>query len=228
MQQVDARREASKAIYAACLIVAILSPVKVATAESKVPEGAVTSEAGAIVLSVSNDKGVDRAFFSTGKQVIFQVSGRRVGSEGPTLEFSTSTRLMLNLVGAPALGEDLGTVHVVQLAPGNYVLEDWRILTPSGIPPGPHGLDMDVLRPARRPPQLVFEVRAGKTHYLGNLHAQLLHEKRGVFGAMFLVGGLPEVRDRNERDLAMALEKFPSIRGPISIDLLPQGVWSTD
>ncbi len=227
-QQTATKRVGSLLFGVAFLLGGVLSPVDIATAESIGSEEDKTSEIGTIVLSVSNDKGVDRAFGSTGKQIIFQVSGRRIGSERPTLELSTSTRLMLGLAGAPSLGEDFGAVHVLQLAPGKYVLENWNILTPSGIPPGPHGLDMDVLRPARQPVPLPFQVRSGETRYLGNLHAKLVHEKKGIFGGMFLVGGQPEVRDRSERDLAIAREKSPSIQGPINIDLLPLGVWSAD
>lgn len=36
----------------------------------------------------------------------------------------------------------------------------------------------------------------------------------------------PEVRDRRERDLAMIEKKYPQFKNKISINLLPQGLWT--
>ncbi|MCP4495017.1 MAG: hypothetical protein GY820_48100 [Gammaproteobacteria bacterium] len=92
-----------------------------------------------------------------------------------------------------------GGVFAFSLPAGNYAFNDWLIFN--------GGADIT----PRKPQVAEFTVTPGSVNYLGNLNMNL-RLGENLFGLTMVFGGVPEIRDRFDRDIKIAKEKFPFLK----------------
>ena len=111
--------------------------------------------------------------------------------------------------------EDLeGQLYVLPMSAGIHQIESWRIYTGNRVS----------ITPKKDPTPLSFEVRAGQTIYIGNLHMRYFSGKN--FVGMTLVGsGWPIINNMQQRDLAIYAKRYPDVANRVTVQLLPLGSW---
>ena len=94
-----------------------------------------------------------------------------------------------------------GRVQVLSIAPGEYELEELKIVNPSGVYYTTQDLG-----------NIKFTARKNKAIYIGNLLIQLESEKLFSWSVDIFVGGSPSIHDRYERDVAIARRNVPLLQ----------------
>ena len=127
--------------------------------------------------------------------VVFSVSAQERRSDNQTMlmvfdqashrPIEPDVRIWVDSKEEPSdFSEYHGIVNAVRLPPGSYVLM-------------PGTLNATV----RSRPTFLFDVRAGETTYAGELHMSWNSQREAVF----------TIRDRHDRDIAVAREKNPAV-----------------
>ena len=96
-----------------------------------------------------------------------------------------------------------GGLHAIPLEPGTYQLTNWTIFRNNG-------LGYSHIYPAKPPPPLSFEVKAGVVTYIGDLHFQV-SKGRNLLGIPLASGGKPISKDFFARDYSTMKKKFPKL-----------------
>lgn len=92
-----------------------------------------------------------------------------------------------------------GGVFAFSLPAGEYAFNDWLIFN--------GGADIT----PRNPRIAEFSVTPGSITYLGNLNMNL-EVGENFFGLTMVFGGIPEIRDKFDRDVNIAKKKFPFLK----------------
>ncbi|MEJ8847155.1 hypothetical protein [Variovorax rhizosphaerae] len=187
------------------LLASALSACAVQVARDANPEDDPNN--GVVVFSVSHD----RESGSRAKAIVYLDEGTLSTAGSAALQSSNYP-----IPGGNDFEEVQGRLYVLSLPAGDHQFSSWVIAdsgTGQRIVPGKGA---QVLR---------FRVDGGKIKYLGNLHASVESGRGDVAGASKAVNGAIEVKDEQERDGKVLLEKYPQYAGKVGKDLLRMGPW---
>jgi hypothetical protein len=107
-----------------------------------------------------------------------------------------------------------GRLFAINMPAGKHELNGWQVSSQGAL-----------IEPRVQPTALAFDVKAGEVKYIGNLHIHM-DTGRNIFGMAVTGGGIPEIRDERERDLAAFKKRFPKLDKSITVGLLPLGFWA--
>ena len=127
-------------------------------------------------------------------------------------QLSTTRHVLGVPIGSDFPSEE-GRVHILQVAAGRHSITHWAIQGNGGF-----------ITPRIRPPTLWFEVNEADVVYIGNLHMEYIYGTN-VFGQRIIIGGVPEIRQRAEIDLAIAEKRAAGLSRKARQSLLPLGEW---
>ncbi len=164
---------------------------------------------GIVIVSASHDLSGGRA-----ARAAFYLNGGPMEEHGGLL--SSLPDIFPGIPGGSDLEDGYGKVFALSLPAGQHKITSWQITNGSGLR----------IFPREKPAPLDFHVAAGEVKYLGNLHA-ILQTGKNLFGITVVGNGYPEVRDEQERDIAVFKEKYPQLKNGIVVDLLSLGPWIT-
>lgn len=166
-----------------------------------------TADQGIVVVSVSHDlEGTRRT------SAIFYMDGG-VTNGGQMLR--SLDEAMPGMNRASEFKDSYGHLLVLALPSGRHTIDSWQITNGSGLR----------VFPRNKPTPLAFDVAPGQVTYLGNLHANLMTGKN-VFGITITGDGYPEVRNQQQRDIALFENKYPQFKDKVVVKLLPLGPWA--
>ena len=112
--------------------------------------------------------------------------------------------------------DDAGKLFALRLPAGKHRFDSWVVRGP-----------FSTMAPKEKPSPLEFEVKAGRTIYLGNLHLHLQAVWDGL-GRQVAYDASAEVRDQRDRDLEVYGLKYPQGKDAVDISLLAQGPWGAE
>lgn len=160
---------------------------------------------GVVIFSVTHDHGPTLLGRPSGSNVraYFRLRGPGFGANGFRAFSLTET---LSPIMSSVFDDAWGTLYVRELPPGHYELYDWSIVFNSGV-------SIRELSPKAPPPVMGFDVEAGHSVYLGNLHAVI--QWGTLLGLPIPVAGLATIGSRPERDLAVAYKTYPPLQGRV-------------
>lgn len=166
---------------------------------------------GVVIASVSFDRIGSRNF-----QAMFYLDEDIPGAPVPARRLEALAEHMTIRMGSQ-FKDSYGQVLAISLPAGRHTISSWRLVRSAGY----------TLSPSEKMVPLEFQVEAGKVQYIGNLHLNLA-EGNNVLGLPVIADASPEIRDRQDRDLAIIRKKYPQFAGRTEIRLLPLGTWEGD
>ena len=108
-----------------------------------------------------------------------------------------------------------GKLFVLELPAGEHSVDYWQIAN-----------GYNRWYPKSAPSPLEFMIQPGEVLYLGNFHMQIIPPKKWY---KVLDEGFPLIRDKNERDIQLFRELYPSFSARnIKLNVLHEGRWTNE
>ena len=213
-----------KQILAICLVITALAGYTTKNIPEDFSFSSETTNKGIIAVSVSHDLAAGRLKSAT-VNMAYMGEGLTIWEQLfiPTQISSRSridTTTGIGLLRRSDFKDSYGRLLVLALPPGRYAIKYWHFTG---------DIDEESLYTRGGTP-LEFDVVPGQVTYLGNLHAHMQVGKiSGVASLACLtcpVAGFLEVRDQQQRDIAMLEKKYPQFKGKVVNNPLPLGPWT--
>jgi hypothetical protein len=175
-----------------------------------------SADRAVITFTVSHDKDMEN-LFRRGTNVKFFVYLRDAATGKDLPRAFSNMETLAPLMTSPIDGV-WARVFVREVEPGRIEFTKWEVVQDNG----PMGIR--VVQPKVAPIPMTFDVQAGTTTYIGNLHAKLLWAKNPL-RIEILAGAVPEIRDESERDLKVVYKDYPALQGKVQVKPMRLGPW---
>lgn len=203
---------------AALVVFGLLSGCETTGSVSKSTDPAALHSSGLVLFTVTHDKDNEH-LLRRGSDVKVFVELHDL-DRGMALPRAFSNMETPSPVMSTPFDKVWGRFFVRELPAGRYAFTNW-----SGVQN--NGAMIRTAMNKKSPPPQTFIVGAGSVTYLGNLHGHLVWRK-GMLGMDLLGAVAVEIRNEEERDLALILKDYPQLQGRVTVAPLRAGYWIAD
>lgn len=203
---------------AALVIFGLLSGCETTGSVSKNTDPAALGSTGLVLFTVTHDK--------DNEHLLRRAADVKVFVELHDLDRGTALPRAFSNMETPypimstPFDKVWGRFFVRELPAGRYAFTSWSGVQNNGVMTSTATLK-------KPPPPQAFIVSAGSVTYLGNLHGHLVWRK-GMSGIDLLGAVAVEIRNEEERDLALILKDYPQLQGRVTVAPLRPGYWIAD